>query len=80
MALDFRREPSGGPVMPQPPHGDDADVLDDPESRFLIALWDSLERACDLATAHNVLERLDEVLQQCEAAAGLIRGWRSEVR
>ncbi len=64
--------------MPRPPPEEDANVPDDPESRFLIGLWDSLERAQEIAVTRNVLERLDEVLKHCEAAAAAIRHWRAE--
>lgn len=55
----------------------DNDGLDNPESHFLIALWRHLDAASDIAIDKAVMGRLDEVLENCEAAAALIRGWRA---
>lgn len=63
--------------MPRPPPEEDANVPDDAESRFLIGLWDSLERAQEIAVAGDVLERLDGVLEHCEALVAAIRRWRA---
>jgi hypothetical protein len=52
---------------------DDDDAHDDPESRFLIALWDLLGQAYELSTGEDVMSRLDEILAECEAAVALLR-------
>jgi hypothetical protein len=64
--------------MSRPPPEEDANLPDDAESRFLIGLWDSLERAQEIAVGRDVLGRLDEVLAHCEAATATIRRWRAE--
>jgi hypothetical protein len=52
---------------------DDEAAPDDPESRFLIALWDLLGEAYELSTTAQVMSRLDVILARCEAAAALLR-------
>jgi hypothetical protein len=64
--------------MPQTPPEEDDAAPDDPESRFLIALWDNLERAQETAVERDVMKRLGEVLEHCEAAAAVIRGWLAQ--
>lgn len=49
------------------------DVNDDPESRFLVELWDLLGEALEISTAEDVMSRLNEVLAHCEAAVALLQ-------
>lgn len=75
--LDFRREPSGGPYMADDPTYCDNGVSDDAGSRFLIALWQDLDAASDVAIDNRVIDRLDEVRENCEMAVALIRTWQA---
>jgi hypothetical protein len=52
---------------------DDDNAPNDPESRFLIALWDLLGQAYELSTTEEVMSRLDEIRGRCEAAVVLLR-------
>lgn len=51
----------------------DSDRPEDPESRFLIALWQHLDAASEISIDKRVIERLDEVRENCEMAVVLIR-------
>lgn len=60
------------------PHEDPDDPIpDDPESRFLIALWDHLERAYVISVEADVIVNLAEIERLCTEAAGLIRAYRA---
>lgn len=63
--------------MPDDPACPDGDVSEDPESRFLIALWQHLDAASDISIDKRVIERLDEVREKCEMAIMLIRAWQA---
>jgi hypothetical protein len=58
--------------MADPPNSSDED-RETAEDRFLIALWELLERALELSTATDAMDHIDEVSRCCEAAARLCR-------
>lgn len=72
LCLDFRWKPSGGDVMPDAPTGEDA-TSTDPESKFLIELWDHLDSAYTISVNADVMGRLDDIRRHCEAAMALIQ-------
>ncbi len=45
----------------------------DPESLFLIDLWDRLEGATDAAISADAMARMPEVLRLCEEAIEIIK-------
>ena len=51
----------------------EVETPDTPNSRFLFKLWDLLERATDISTASDVLDRLDEIQRLCEEAVAHLR-------
>lgn len=59
--------------MADTPPGDES-----PEDRFLAELWQRLDRAGELSSGADAMLRLEEVLQLCEDAAAMIRGWRDD--
>lgn len=63
--------------MADDPTNRESDVSEDPESRFLIALWLHLDAASDIAIGSRVIDRLDEVREHCEMAVALIRTWQA---
>lgn len=66
--------------MASDPPQDDDPVPDDPESRFLITLWDRLDKAAEISVNADVMDHLGEILGFCEEAARLIRDWRDARR
>jgi hypothetical protein len=58
--------------MADPP-SEDAASPDASESQLLTALWDLLERALELSTAADALDRRAEILELCQAAVALLR-------
>jgi hypothetical protein len=44
---------------------------------FLTALWEHLERANQMSVEAGVTDRLDEILEHCDAAAAAIRRWQA---
>lgn len=61
--------------MADAPDDTDDPVPDDPESLFLIELWDRLERAYIISVEATVIDLLPEIERLCEEAAALIRAY-----
>jgi len=55
----------------------DEPVPDDPESVFLVALWDRLELAHELSVGVDVISRVDAIRRLCDEASALIKQFRA---
>jgi len=64
--------------MAETPPLDDDEEPTDPQSLFLISLWDKLDRAEAASVNADVLDHLDEIQTLCEEAAAIIRQWRAQ--